>query len=116
MTRPARRGGAAISTGELPAADVPVMGTLPEVMGGSLATDRDDTRDAEQQAALLRARLRDMTVRLSLATFRARSYADVWGMEAEALVWEANAERIRADLADLKDQLAALGVVHRLAA
>ncbi|HEX5334048.1 MAG TPA: hypothetical protein VFW79_15545 [Cellulomonas sp.] len=92
------------------------MRSLSEPGANPLAADRDDARDADQQVALLQARVRDMTVRLSLANFRARGYADVWGMEAEALVWEANAERIRADLADLRDQLAALGVVHRLAA
>ena len=92
------------------------MRTLSAQDSSRLAADRDDARDADQQAALLQARVRDMTVRLSLASFRARGYADVWGMEAEALVWEANAERIRAELVDLKDQLAALGVAHRLAA
>ena len=92
------------------------MRTLSAQDSSRLAADRDDARDADQQAALLQARVRDMTVRLSLASFRARGYADMWGMEAEALVWEANAERIRAELVDLKDQLAALGVAQRLAA
>jgi len=92
------------------------MRTLTEVGGNPLAADRDDSRVAGQQAALLRARVRDTTVRLSLAMFRARGYAEVWGMEAEARVWESNAERIRADLADLNARLAALDVVHGLAA
>lgn len=92
------------------------MRPLPAQDGSRLAADRHDARDVDQQAVLLQARVRDMTVRLSLAVFRARGYAEVWGMESEALVWEANAERIRTDLVDLKDQLDALGVAHRLAA
>ena len=92
------------------------MRTLTELGGNPLVADRDDSRFAGQQAALLRAQVRDTTVRLSLAMFRARGYAEVWGMEAEALVWEANAERIRADLAELNARLAALDVLHGLAA
>jgi len=81
-----------------------------------LAAARDDALVAAQQAALLRARARDTTVRLSLAMFRARGYAEVWGMDAEVRAWEANADSIRADLAALNDQLAALEAVHGLAA
>ncbi|PVU83245.1 hypothetical protein DDP54_09855 [Cellulomonas sp. WB94] len=92
------------------------MRTLTQAGSNPLAVDRDDSRDAAQKAALLRARVRDTTVRLSLAMFRARGYAEVWGMEAEALVWEANADSIRADLAELNGQLAALEVGHGLAA
>jgi hypothetical protein len=92
------------------------MSTFPNQGGNPLAADRDDSRVADLQAAFLRARVRDTTVRLSLAMFRARGYAEVWGMDAEARAWESNAERIRADLAELTDQMAAVGVVRGLAA
>ena len=92
------------------------MSTFPDQGGNPLVADRDDWRVAALQAAFLRARVRDTTVRLSLSMFQARGYAQVWGREAEALAWESNAERIRADLAELNDQLAAVEVVHGLAA
>lgn len=92
------------------------MSALLDQDGNPLAADRADPRVAGLQAALLRARVRDTTVRLSLAVFRARGYAEVWGMEAEARVWESNAERVRADLAELNARLAALDVGHGLAA
>jgi len=92
------------------------MSTFPNQGGDPLVADRGDSRVAGLQAALLRARVRDTTVRLSLAMFQAHGYAQVWGREAEARTWESNAERIRADLAELNDQLAAVEVVDGLAA
>jgi len=92
------------------------MSTFPNQGGNPLAADRADSRLADLQAAFLQARVRDTTVRLSLAMFQARGYAEVWGRDAEARTWESNAERIRADLAELNAQLAAVGIVHRLAA
>lgn len=84
--------------------------------GNPLVADRDDPRVAGLQAALLRARVLDTTVRLSLAVFRARGYTEEWGKEAEACVGESNAERVRAELAELNARLAALDVGHGLAA
>ena len=91
------------------------MSTFPTDDGNPLVADRDDPRVADLEAAFLRARVRDTKVRLSLAVFQARGYAQVRGRQAEARTWESNAERIRADLAELTDQLTALDV-HGLAA
>ncbi|MGV8978386.1 MAG: hypothetical protein ACOH17_10100 [Cellulomonas sp.] len=91
------------------------MSTFLDQGGNPLAADCADARVDGLQADILRARVRDTTVRLSLAMFQARGYAQVWGRDAEALTWEANAERIRVELAELNSRLTGLNA-HRLAA
>jgi hypothetical protein len=86
------------------------MSAFPNEDGNPLVADSDDSRVADLQAAFLRARVRDTKVRLSLAMFQADGYAKVGGREAEARTWESNVERIRADRAELNDQLTALHV------
>ena len=71
------------------------------------AADRDDPRVADLPKAFLRARVRDTTVRLSLAMFRAREYGQVWGRDDEARRWAATAEQLRAELDALDARLAA---------
>ena len=61
---------------------------------------------AELQAAFLRARVRDTTVRLSLAMFQARGYAQVWGRDDDARHWAQAADELRGELDALTDQLA----------
>ena len=83
--------------------------------GDPLAVDRGDPRTAsyadpgvaELGTAFLRARVRDTTVRLSLAMFQAREYGQVWGRDAEARRWAASAEQLRAELDALDARLAA---------
>lgn len=55
--------------------------------------------------AFLRARVRDTTVRLSLAMFRARGYAEVWGRDDDARRWAQTAEELKAELDGLHRQL-----------
>ncbi|WP_263731281.1 hypothetical protein [Cellulomonas sp. SG140] len=55
--------------------------------------------------AFLRARVRDTTVRLSLAMFRARGYAEVWGRDDDARRWAQTAAELRTELDGLQRQL-----------
>lgn len=55
--------------------------------------------------AFLRARVRDTTVRLSLAMFRARGYAEVWGRDDDARRWAQTADELRTELDGLHRQL-----------
>lgn len=55
--------------------------------------------------AFLRARVRDTTVRLSLAMFRARGYAEVWGRDDDAHRWAETAAELRTELDGLHRQL-----------
>lgn len=55
--------------------------------------------------AFLRARVRDTTVRLSLAMFRARGYAEVWGRDDDARRWAQTAAELKAELDGLHRQL-----------
>ena len=67
------------------------------------------------QEAFLRARVRDTTVRLSLAMFRARGYAEVWGRDEDARRWAQTAAELRTELDGLHRQLdedGADGPVH----
>lgn len=64
---------------------------------------------AELRAAFLQARVRDTTVRLSLAMFRARGYAQVWGRDEDARRWTQAAEELRAELETLHEELAVAG-------
>ncbi|OZB87520.1 MAG: hypothetical protein B7X41_12810 [Microbacterium sp. 14-71-5] len=64
-----------------------------------------DPELAGLREAFLRARVRDTTVRLSLAMFRARGYAEVWGGDDDARRWAQTATELRTELDGLHRQL-----------
>lgn len=59
----------------------------------------------ELRGAFLRARVRDTTVRLSLAMFQAQGYAQVWGHDEDAQRWARTADQLQTELDGLHHQL-----------
>lgn len=57
---------------------------------------------AELRDAFLRARVRDTTVRLNLAMYQARGYAQVWGRDEDAQRWARTAEQLQSELDGLR--------------
>ena len=82
------------------------MSTSVEQSADPLVGHAGDPGLVELQQAFLRARVRDTTVRLSLAMFQARGYAQVWGRDDDARHWSQTADELRGELDVLTDQLA----------
>lgn len=82
------------------------MSTTLDPLGDPLGDPLADPALAELRTAFLRARARDTTVRLSLAMFRARGYAQVWGRDDEARRWSSTAEQLRSELDELDRRIA----------
>ena len=81
------------------------MSTSVEQSADPLVGHAGDPGLAELQQAFLRARVRDTTVRLSLAMFQARGYGQVWGRDDDARRWCATAEQLQSELEGLHAQL-----------